>query len=457
MNTAGTVYDLVIKGNVVLPDQVLYDASLAVINGKIAGVFSQSETVTGKEFIDATGQYILPGAIDAHVHCYSSLAEGFTKASQAAAAGGVTTIIEMPYDASGMICTEEALYEKLNRLQSESIVDVAMLATIKKEGGLEEIPRLAKAGVCGFKVSMFNTDPVRFPRIDDGHLLEAFSLIAETGCPVGVHAEVDEIVRRSITKFRDMGTKDPRAHCWSRPKVSESAAALTVMELAYWTGAKAHLYHTTVPRIFEFVEYYRSQGAHITAETCTHYLTLHEEDMLRLHAKGKINPPLRSVEDVKQLWNLVARGSVDIITSDHAPWTIDKKSHEDIFQNASGAPGVETLLPMIYSEGVAQAKITILDMVRLLSENPASIFGLDYCKGKIAQGMDADLVILDPNQSYILREENLHSSAGWSPYHGWHVQGKIVSTFVRGKRVFGEGIMGLPGFGRFVPAQHHSP
>jgi allantoinase len=456
MSTNRVNYDLVIKGNAVLPEKIMYDTTVAIKDGRIVDIFASDEVVEGKEIIDATGRYILPGAIDAHVHCYSSLDEGFSTASRSAAAGGVTTIIEMPYDATGMVCTEEIFLEKKGRLEKEAVVDMAMLATIQKQGGLDQIPFLSDAGACGFKVSMFNTDSVRFPRINDGELLEAFSIITETGCPVGVHAETDEIVRKYINKYEDQGERDPRSHCWSRPKVSESTAALTAMELAHYTGVKLHLYHATFPRVFELVDYYRSRGTKVTAETCTHYLTLNEENMLSLKAKGKINPPLRTGDDVEQLWKLISQGVVDMVTSDHAPWTMDKKSHPDIFKNASGAPGVENLLPMIYSEGVAKGRITILDLVRLLSEKPAATFGLDYCKGKIKEGMDADFVILDPNQSYILNEETLHSSAGWSPYNGWKLQGKITHTFVRGKMVYNGEVIGEPGDGQFVGAKHRS-
>ncbi|TJY40688.1 hypothetical protein E5161_16165 [Cohnella pontilimi] len=447
-------FDLIVKGNAVLPDRVLYDAVIGIRAGKIEQVLETDEGVTAGEVVDASGCYILPGAIDAHVHCYSSLDEGFATASRSAAAGGVTTIIEMPYDATGMICTEELFVEKAAKLERESVVDMALLATIHKENGLDEIPKLARAGACGFKVSMFNTDSFRFPRIDDAQLLEAFGVIAETGCPVGVHAENDEIVRRYIRKFEHQGTEDPRSHAWSRPKVAESAAALLVMELAYYTQVKLHLYHSTFPRVFELVEYYKSQGADITAETCTHYLTLSEDDMLTLHAKAKINPPLRSKSDVEELWRLIAKGQVDMITSDHAPWLLEKKTNPDIFKNSSGAPGVENLLPVIYSEGVAKGRMTILDLVRLLSENPARRFGLEDRKGKIEAGLDADLVILDPNDRYVLDESTLHSSAGWSPYNGMLHYGKIRSTYVRGTAVYNGEVVGQEGYGRFVRANH---
>lgn len=448
------VYDLVIEGNIVLPDRVLYNGSVAIKDGKIASVSKISHERRSHKVLKAHGKYVLPGAIDAHVHSYSALTEGFAAATRSAAAGGVTTIIEMPYDADQLICTKERYAAKKQKLSKEAVVDVAMLATIKPKNGLDQIPLLAEEGACGFKVSMFNTDSVRFPRIDDGELLEAFSLIAKTGCPVGVHAETDEIVRKYIEKYKQKGETDPRAHCWSRPKVAESTAVLTALELAYWTGVHLHIYHCTFPRIFELVQWFRQQGTKVTAETCTHYLILSEEDMPSLHARGKINPPLRTKEDVEQLWIQLSQGMIDLVTSDHAPWTIDRKNHADIFQNSSGAPGVETLLPLLYSEGVAKGRISMLTLVHLLSENPAKTFGLSHCKGRIEEGMDADLVVLDPNQSWVLNESELHSHAGWSPYHGFTVQGKIINTFVRGKLVYDGTVIGNPGDGKFIHAEH---
>jgi allantoinase len=234
--------------------------------------------------------------------------------------------------------------------------------------------------------------------------------------------------------------------------VAESTAALTVMELAHYTNVKLHLYHCTFPRVFELVQYYKNQGTNVTAETCTHYLTLSENDMERLKAKGKINPPLRTESDKNSLWELLQHDQIDMVTSDHAPWTIDKKQAEDIFVNSSGAPGVEALLPLLYSEGVAKGRISLLQMIKVLSENPAKRFGLDHRKGKLEVGYDADLVILDPSQKWILDETRMHSTADWSPYNGTKINGKITQTFVRGKEVYNGHVIGQPGDGKFIHA-----
>lgn len=440
-----------IKGNIVLPTEVLFDSYLTINDGKIASISNERND---NNFIDASGQYILPGAIDAHVHCYSSLAEGFTKATRSAAAGGVTTIIEMPYDKDKLICTKELFDNKIELLNQESVVDVALLATIAPKDGINQIPLLAESGACGFKVSLFNTDSTRFPKIDEGELFEAFKEIEKTGRPVGVHAETDSIVRKYIEKYAEEGNHNPLAHCLSRPKVAESTAALTVLELAHYSNVKLHLYHCTFPRVFKLVDNFKKEGTNVTAETCTHYLTLCDEDMNTLKAKAKINPPLRSREDMKSLWEMLARDEIDMVTSDHAPWTIDQKQANNIFENSSGAPGVEVLLPILYSEGVAKGKISLSQLIKVLSENPANRFGLGHRKGKIEVGYDADLVILDPNENWILDETLMHSSAGWSPYHGMEMHGKIKKTFVRGKEVFNNAVTGKPGDGTFISAVH---
>ncbi|MFT9077353.1 dihydroorotase [Ethanoligenens sp.] len=455
MNKKATIYDLVIRGNLVLPDTVAYGAQLAVKDGVIDGVFDGAEELAAGKTVDASGCFVLPGAIDAHVHCFSSLAEGFTNATNAAACGGVTTVIEMPYDADGMICTEQLFTNKKKRMEGRIVTDMALLATIKNAAdGLSEIDGIVREGACGFKMSMFNTNAVRFPKIEDSLMFEAFCKISEKKLPVGLHAENDGMVRHFIELQRPRGTEDPKSHCLSRPKVTECTAVALAMELGLYSGVKLHIYHGSFPHIFEIVNSYKAQGAHVTAETCPHYLCFHSGDMDRLGARIKINPPVREESDCNGLWNMLARDAIDIVTSDHAPWTPDKKSKPDIFENASGAPGVETLLPVLYSEGVAKGRLTVTQLARHLSARPAEIFGLDYCKGSLEKGKDADLAILDPSQSHVLDETKLHSSAMWSPYNGFQLQGAVTQTYVRGNCVYYDGTLSNKKTGRFVPAKH---
>jgi allantoinase len=449
-----TSYDLAILGDIVTPAGVLPGGGVGIANGKIAHVWPSGESANlpGAETWDVSGCWVLPGGVDAHVHCFSERREGFASATRAAAAGGVTTIIEMPYDDGNPVISAEVLSQKQEQLASDAIVDVALLGTIRKTGGLDQIPRLAEAGVCGFKLSLFETDPLRFPRIDDAELLEAFRLIRETGRRVGVHAEDGEIINRLVGEYRAAGKTYPRAHCETRPPVSETASVTLALELALAAGVSLHIYHASLPRSFDLVARYRAEGLAATAETCPHYLVLEESDMDELGPRAKINPPLRSHAARAGLWHLLAAGRVDMLTSDHSPWQADKKSHADIFANASGAPGVQTLLPLLFSDGVAAGRIDIQTFARVTAEGPARAFGLFPRKGALVPDADADVTVIDPRGSWNITPETLRSSAGWSPYEGRTLRGRVTRTVLRGKVVYdGSAVIGLRGQGQFIP------
>jgi allantoinase len=448
------MYDLVIFGNVVTPFGVLNGGGIGVLGGKIADIWPAGQVPkdSTSETWQCSGQWVLPGGIDAHVHCFSEVREGFAAATRAAAAGGVTTIIEMPYDAGSPVVSAELLAAKRERLRSEAVVDVALLGTIRKHGGLDEIARLADAGVCGFKLSLFETDPVRFPRIDDAELLEAFQRIRDTGLTVGVHAEDGEIINRLVGEYRSAEKTYPTAHCETRPPISETASVTLALEIAMAARARLHIYHASLPRSVELVHRYRNEGLDATAETCPHYMLLEESDMDELGARAKINPPLRDHTAREGLWRLLAEGSIDMVTSDHAPWRLDKKNESDIFANASGAPGVQTLLPTLFSEGVAAGRIDISTFHRVVAEGPARAFGLYPRKGNLSPGADADIVIIDPHASWTVTPETLYSNAGWSPYEGWTLYGRIAKTLLRGRVVYdGSDVVGQAGRGEFIP------
>ncbi|HEY3061889.1 MAG TPA: amidohydrolase family protein, partial [Chloroflexota bacterium] len=445
--------DLVIVGDVVTPTGVLVGGRVGIRAGKIAELWpaGTASDQPARDTWDLSGSWVLPGGIDAHVHCFSERREGFIAAARAAAAAGITTIIEMPYDEGSPVISAALLAAKLDLLSTEAVVDVALLGTIRKTGGVDQIPRLAEAGVCGFKMSLFETDPVRFPRIDDAELLDAFGLIHRTGLRVGLHAEDGEIINRLVSANRAAGKVYPRAHCETRPPISETASVALALELTMAAGVNLHIYHASLPRTFELVAKYREDGLAVRAETCPHYLLLEESDMDALGPRGKINPPLRDHSERMGLWDLLAAENVDMVTSDHAPWHLDKKGNADIFANASGAPGVQTLLPTLFSEGVAAGRISIDMFQRLIAEGPARAFGLYPRKGTLSPGADADIVIVDPRASWSVTPETLYSNAGWSPYEGRTLRGRVVKTLVRGQTVFdGSDVVGRRGQGEFA-------
>jgi allantoinase len=444
--------DLVIKGNLVLAGGIVENGQVGVRDGVVIGLFDGNEPVSATEEIDASGRLVFPGIVDAHVHSYSIPTEGFEHSTPAAAAGGVTTIIEMPYDITGKQSDPERFAKKIDLISRSARVDVALLATIEKQGPLDKIAPLVEMGACGFKLSVNEADPVRFPRIAAGVLWNVLPVIAEQGVTVGFHAENEELINFLVDRLRKEGRVYPLAHCLSRPSASETLAVLELLELAYWTRCRLHLYHTSLPRSVQMIEIFRRQGVDVSVETCPHYLILHEDDMERLGAFAKINPPIRSRQCVEEMWELVKADKIDMLTSDHAPWPLERKQAEVIFDNGSGAPGVETIFPLLYSEGVVKRGLSPLQLARMLCEAPARRFNLHPRKGRIALGADADFAILDPAVRWTVRGAEMRSSAGWTPYEGMEVQGRVVRTLLRGRTVYdGQEVTAKPGYGVFVP------
>jgi len=445
--------DLLIKGDLVLWDGMARDSAVGARAGVIVGLYGPGENPPAKETIDCRGLFIFPGIVDAHVHSYSIPGrEGFAHSSSAAAAGGVTTFIEMPYDAGAPTTHPEAFQEKMERVRTQARVDVALLATLRKEGTPDLIPPLVKLGACGFKLSLYETDPNRFPRVEDGVLWEILPVIAEYRIPVGFHGEDDQLIFHFIRQYRQEGKTYPRAHGQTRPPISETLSVLKLLEFAHWTRCLLHLYHVSHPRSIHLLQRFRQDALDVTTETCPHYLLLQEEDMDRLKARGKINPPLRNREAVEEMWKLLKEGKIDMVSSDHAPWPREKKEDPDIFENASGAPGLETLLPLMFSEGVVNRGFSPVKLAQILCENPARRFGLYPRKGHIALGADADFAVVDPKARWIIKGEEMRSSARWSPYEGTRIQGRVVRTILRGKVIFdGKEVTAQPGYGCFIP------
>jgi allantoinase len=445
--------ELLIKGDLVLPDQVVHGASVGVKDGVIAGIYLAGDTPAADRTIDTGGQLVFPGVVDAHVHSYSNLHEQFENSTAAAAAGGVTTIIEMPYDQGAPVVTPEIFQAKIDCVRQKAKVDVALLATLKKEGNPEAIEPLTAMGACGFKLSVFETDPDRFPRIDDDVLLDILPRIAEVGLPVGFHAENDIIIEALIARYKAEGKTYPKAHCETRPPISETLAVVKLLEFAFWTGVSLHIYHASHPRCLELIGWYRMQGVDVTVETCPHYLVLNENDMDEKRAFSKINPPIRKNEDVEGMWRALLKGEIDWVASDHAPWPLEKKQNSDIFNNGSGAPGLEAMLPLLYSEGVVKRGLDPVMLAKLLCRRPAERFKLAPRKGTIALGADADFAILDPAQQWTFRAERSRSSAKWSPYDGMSIQGRVVQTVLRGEVIYEDDeVLAAEGNGEFVPA-----
>jgi allantoinase len=355
----------------------------------------------------------------------------------------------MPYDATGPISNLERFYRKVEMAEREAHVDVALLGTALPSGGWRTMDALADAGAAGFKVSIFHTDDERFPRIPDGELLDVFTAIAATDATVCVHAENNEIIKHLIERYRPEGD-DPLAHIRSRPDVAETLGVLTVLEIGRAAGARVHMCHTSLPRSVDLVNAWAADGADVTMETCPHYLLLDENDMRVQGARLKINPPLRTRSAREGLWDRIEQGLIDVISSDHAPWPVEFKVHPNVFDNHSGAPGVQTIYPMVLAEAFRRSPKTFDAAIRAMTINPARRYGLDATKGAIAPGYDADIVAFNPNTEWTVDVDDMRSNAGWTPYDGFVVPGRVELTISKGKVVFDGELRSSEGDGRVV-------
>jgi allantoinase len=442
-------FDLLIRGDLVLPGRVLAGGTVAVRGGRIAGVFEPDVAVEAAEVRDYSGRYVLPGLVDTHVHLLSTPVEGIATGTAAGAAGGVTTIVDMPYDSPEPVIEAGRFREKAAQVGEQAHVDVGLYATIAKVDGIEAIPELLAAGPLAFKLSLYETDAHRFPRIADGDLLAAFEALADSGLPVVLHAELQEIVDRLVARGLAAGEEDPGAHGRSRPVVSETAAVVKALELACWSGARVHIAHVTHPHGFRLIEYYRGLGAAVSGETCAHYLALSDDDVAALGPIAKVNPPIRDSAAREGLWADLWAGRVATISTDHAPWPEEAK-RLPVLRAASGIPGLETFLPVVFTEAAAR-RFPLPELVELVAGRPADLFGLGDRKGRLRPGLDADLVVFDARQPWTFDASRSVSSARWSPFDGRTFAGRVEATYLRGRAVYESGrVLATPGTGRWL-------
>lgn len=444
-------FDLVLKGTLVLAERIVPGGHIAVRDGKVVAL-GTGEPPAARERHDLGKALILPGGIDAQVHSLSQKdQEDFIWSTRSAAAGGVTTIVDMPYDEGDLICSAAAVERKVAHAGAQARVDFALYGTINPEEGAKRIHEQIEAGVAAFKFSTFGTDPKRFPRIPAALLERCFAEIAPTGLAAGVHNEDDEFVRAAIETVKASGITDYRAHGMSRPPLTELLAMHQIYETGALTGCPAHVVHCSLGRGYEIAAGYRAQGHRATVECCIHYLVLDEEhDVRRLGGKAKINPPVRPRAEVEKLWRHVAAGNVTLVSTDHVSWSESRKNDPDMLANSSGVPGLEIMIPL-FVKGALERGIPLTWAARLMAFNPARHFRLDHIKGALEVGKHADIVVLTESDHVYDAAQSGHNVVGWSPYNGIRLPYRVAATYSRGKQVFdGTNVLAEPGAGHFV-------
>lgn len=443
------MFDLVVRGDVVTTQGIRRGHYLSVLNGEVVGV-TAGDPGSSRERVDAEGAYVFPGAVDAQVHSRSQKgSEGLAACTRAAAAGGVTTIVEMPYDEGLLVCSADAVRSKADDAERQSHVDVAIYGTIHPDEGTARIEEQIEAGVCGFKFSTFGTDPVRFPRIPPWLMRDAFAAIAPSGLAAGVHNENHETVMHDLEMVKKAGLTDHTAHGKSHTDFAEALAMAEIYEIGAYTGCRAHVVHCSIGRGIEICEGYRRQGFDASVEVCIHYFVFSEdEDGARLGGKAKINPPIRPSSEREALWRHLAAGNIDLVSTDHVAWSLDRKNDPDMLKNASGGPSIEVMVPLLV-KGCLERGVDLSMAARVLSGNPARHFRLQPRKGALWAGAEADFSIIDPAEAPWTVAAS-QTVSDWSLYDGMSLP-QVRATYVRGQKVWdGKDVVSAEGFGGFV-------
>ena len=442
--------DVVIKnGTLVLPSG-LWEGSLIIDEGKIIGIMKSSEPKADR-VVDAAGRFILPGMVDMHVHLRdpgNPERENFESGTRAAAAGGVTTVMDMPNTIPATV-TVKAFEEKKAIVGKKSLVDFGLVAGAG-EVPEEELRGLANAGAVAFKSFMI----ARFKELaaDDWQLRKNFEIIADEGLPCLIHAENQVIVDRGVAEAKRLGRVDPLAHCEFRPSMAEAEAASRALMFAEEAGMHLHVCHITAGSVVDILEEAQIRGVDATGETSTNYLLMNEETMKARGPYAKVDPPLRTEADQARLWDALNDGVIDVLASDHAPYTKEEKERgwKNIFDAPSGGVVIETTLPLMLN-AVNDGRIGLERLVEVFSTNPAMINGVYPKKGALNIGADADVVIVDMDKQFKIRGEDLKTIQKITPYEGIEGVGALVMTLLRGSVVYEDGqVVGKPGQGKWL-------
>jgi len=444
-------YDVVVK-NARIPqgeDTVL--TNILVKDEKIAGFTPVLEGVEYDREIDAEGHLTLPGCIDSHTHLmYHGFdhRENVLTGTAAAASGGVTMLIDMPCCTVPSVRSVDEMQIKKDIWDKQVLVDYGLWGGVTGEdvrnGWLHNVQEQADQGVIGFKVYMTPSVPT-YPRANDPEMLEAFKAVAETGLPVGIHAENFAMCDFYVNKFRDEGRMDAPAWSEARMPLAEKVAIQLGISFAEYTGARLHIVHMALGEGAELIAEARKKGLDVTSETCPHYLVTNYMDaMTEYGALAKIAPPLRSKEDNEKLWEGLRNGSVSFMATDHAPYEVkSEKEGKDIWTAFPGIPGVETMVPILVSEGYNKGRLSLQKLIDVLSRNAAIQYGLYPKKGAMFIGSDADFSIIDLEKEWTLEAEKQVTLAKYTPLHGMKLKGKPFKTVVRGNLTFHDGAEGL--------------
>jgi allantoinase len=449
------------NGRVVTPFGI-QNTNILIQDGRIAALLDRSQPIVASRILDVQGRLVLPGAIDMHFHCRAPSHPDrgdFGTETRAAATGGVTSVFEMPVS-NPAASTLKIWDARRVRLEEDAFVNVGLYAG---PGRMDrnEIANLAKAGAIGFKLFMPRSPLGREDEFDGlvasdpASIYQILELIAETGLRCVFHAEEDTLLELFMSRARRLNPHDYHRHQLSRPPVVEAVAIAIVTTIAMELNSAVHIAHLSSRMAVDLIRSARANGCQrLTAETCPHYLLFTEDVLGRVGAYGKINPPIRALNDQEALWHGLDDGTIDVIASDHSPFTVAEKEGvgDDILAAPPGHPGVEFLVPFTMTQALT-GRLSLEQAVRLISTRPAQLFNIFPQKGALWPGSDADITVYDPNGVGVIQRQNWQTKVPDSNrlYDGWPARGHVYATIVNGKLVYCDGhFYGEPGDGKLV-------
>jgi allantoinase len=445
--------DLLIRGGKVVTPEGVIRADIAVQRGKIVQVSPNigDDAITT---LNATGRYVFPGVIDAHVHFNEPGRadwEGLASGSAALAAGGGTCFFDMPLNSEPPVLDAVAFREKRRLAEEKSCVDFALWGGLVP-GNLDKMAALRDVGVIGLKAFMCNSGIDSFPRIDPKSLREGMKRAAKLDLLVAVHAENDELANQLTSEQKAKGCTDARAFLASRPVEVELRAIRQALEFAGETGCALHIVHVSCPEGIALIDEARSQRVDVTAETCPHYLLLNEKDFKRLGPFAKCAPPLRDEKRRLAMWSELRSGRIQTVGSDHSPSLPEMKDSKNLFAVWGGIAGCQHGFELLFSEaseaGKVEKDLAVLSAV--LARNVARRFRLEDRKGRLAVGQDADFCIVQFEEEREIEAEELWSRHQISAYVGRSSRARMTHTFVRGSPIWAAGrLTNLPPPGQF--------
>ena len=453
-----------IKNARILENDQLKAVTIYVEKGKIKDIVSGDETLLPAEKeIDTKEHVVFPGFIDPHVHFDDpgfTEREDFETGTRSAAAGGITTIIDMPCTSIPPVTNGKNFDYKLNIVKPKAYVDFAFWGGVtpgQVESGeyrksLEELKNRGIAGVKFYTISGMEF----YPRMPVPDMDKAFRAAKELDLVCAIHAEDYYLVDYYSQLMQEMGREDPESWSEGRTYEAEPEAIWSVVGITEKVGNKLHIVHLSTKEGLNVIRWAKAQELNVSTETCPQYLIFTAEDFKKMGSILKIAPPLRKEEDGEELWRGLKDGSIDFICTDHAAGKYPgEKSFPDIWKNYAGIPGTQLAVPTMLHYGYHQGRLTLSEVQKLMSENAAKRYGLYPQKGAIQIGSDADFSVVDLDKEWTVEPSKLKSKGKYSPLAGKTLRGEIYMTIIRGELVYkdDEGVIGEKGFGELVKSK----